>query len=50
MIEQEYRREDRLDVLFLNAGVANPPIEQLTQQSFDMTFGTNVFDGTGIHL
>ncbi|KAJ3555250.1 hypothetical protein NM688_g2682 [Phlebia brevispora] len=40
--EEFIAREKQLDLLFLNAGVANPPIEQLTVQGFDMTFGTNV--------
>ncbi|KAK7055765.1 NAD(P)-binding protein [Favolaschia claudopus] len=29
-------------ILFNNAGVMGPPIEQLTSQGYDMTFGTNV--------
>jgi len=35
-------RESRLDVLFNNAGVMDPPIEQLTKEGYDLQFGTNV--------
>ncbi|GJJ10480.1 hypothetical protein Clacol_004706 [Clathrus columnatus] len=35
-------KEDRLDVLFNNAGVMMPPSDQLTTQNFDLQFGTNV--------
>lgn len=31
-----------MDILYLNAGVALPPVDQLTAQGFDLTFGTNV--------
>ncbi|KZT60045.1 NAD(P)-binding protein [Calocera cornea HHB12733] len=33
---------ERLDILFNNAGVMIPPIEQLTKQGYDLTWGTNV--------
>jgi len=35
-------KEPKLDVLFNNAGVMVPPIEQLTTQGYDLQFGTNV--------
>jgi len=35
-------REERLDVLFNNAGVMMSPMDQFTQQGYDMQFGTNV--------
>ncbi|KZO92784.1 NAD-P-binding protein [Calocera viscosa TUFC12733] len=35
-------KEQRLDVLFANAGVMTVPIEQVTKQGYDMQFGTNV--------
>ncbi|KAJ7613242.1 NAD(P)-binding protein [Mycena polygramma] len=34
--------ESRLDILFNNAGVANPPPDMLTAQNHDLQFGTNV--------
>ncbi|KAK7055760.1 NAD(P)-binding protein [Favolaschia claudopus] len=40
--EEFIQKESRLHVLFNNAGVMIPPIEQLTKQGYDMTFGTNV--------
>ncbi|RDX47114.1 NAD(P)-binding protein [Lentinus brumalis] len=40
---QEFkRRESHIDVLYLNAGLMLPPIDELTAQSYDLTFGTNV--------
>ncbi|KAJ7508810.1 hypothetical protein B0H11DRAFT_1963743 [Mycena galericulata] len=36
------QRETQLDVLFNNAGVMWPPIDQLTAQNIDLPFGTNV--------
>ncbi|KAJ7505236.1 hypothetical protein B0H11DRAFT_1977646 [Mycena galericulata] len=36
------RKETQLHVLFNNGGVMIPPIEQLTTQSIDLQFGTNV--------
>ncbi|THH29485.1 hypothetical protein EUX98_g4720 [Antrodiella citrinella] len=36
------RKETKLDVLFNNAGLMAPPIQQLTAEGYDMTFGTNV--------
>ncbi|KZO92786.1 NAD-P-binding protein [Calocera viscosa TUFC12733] len=35
-------REQRLDVLFNNAGCMTTPMDQLTKQGYDMQFGTNV--------
>ncbi|KAJ7645249.1 NAD-binding protein [Mycena polygramma] len=35
-------KETKLHVLFNNGGVMVPPIEQLTAQNYDLTFGTNV--------
>ncbi|KAJ6514336.1 NAD(P)-binding protein [Mycena vitilis] len=34
--------ETQLHVLFNNGGVMGPPIDQLTAQGYDLTFGTNV--------
>ncbi|KAJ6546641.1 hypothetical protein DFH09DRAFT_926935 [Mycena vulgaris] len=40
---QEFiEKETQLHVLFNNGGVMIPPIEQLTAQSYDLQFGTNV--------
>ncbi|KAJ6556182.1 NAD(P)-binding protein [Mycena capillaripes] len=40
---QEFtQKETQLHVLFNNGGVMGPPIEQLTAQGYDLTFGTNV--------
>ncbi|KAJ7175061.1 NAD-P-binding protein [Mycena crocata] len=36
------QRETKLNVLFNNGGVMDPPVEQLTAQKYDLTFGTNV--------
>ncbi|KAJ7097006.1 NAD-P-binding protein [Mycena crocata] len=36
------RRETKLNVLFNNGGVMDPPVEQLTVQKYDLQFGTNV--------
>jgi NAD(P)-dependent dehydrogenase (short-subunit alcohol dehydrogenase family) len=35
-------KETELHVLFNNAGVMSPPIEQVTVDGYDMQFGTNV--------
>ncbi|KAI6044653.1 hypothetical protein EDC04DRAFT_2877679 [Pisolithus marmoratus] len=35
-------KETQLPVLFNNAGVMNPPVEQVTDDGFDLQFGTNV--------
>jgi len=35
------QKEKELHVLFNNAGVMNPPIEDLTTQGYDLQFGTN---------
>ncbi|KAA1467078.1 NAD-P-binding protein [Dentipellis sp. KUC8613] len=35
-------KEKTLDVLINNAGVLMPPIEQLTKDGYDLSFGTNV--------
>ncbi|KAK7034767.1 short-chain alcohol dehydrogenase [Paramarasmius palmivorus] len=35
-------KESQLHVLFNNAGVMVPPLEQLTKQGYDLQFGTNV--------
>ncbi|KAF9046618.1 hypothetical protein BJ165DRAFT_1179935 [Panaeolus papilionaceus] len=40
---EEYLRQGKdLHVLFNNAGVMGPPIDQLTKQGYDVQFGTNV--------
>ncbi|KAI0686200.1 hypothetical protein C8Q76DRAFT_862721 [Earliella scabrosa] len=36
------RRESRLDILFLNAGIMCPPADQLTAQGYDLMMGTNI--------
>ncbi|KAG6333363.1 hypothetical protein ID866_5728 [Astraeus odoratus] len=35
-------KETQLHVLFNNAGVMQPPVEQLTEDGYDLQFGTNV--------
>ncbi|KAH8110191.1 NAD-binding protein [Phellopilus nigrolimitatus] len=40
--EEFKSKEAKLDILFNNAGVMAPPIDQLTEDGYDMTFGTNV--------
>src|ERR1700683_4380691 len=35
-------KENELHVLFNNGGVMVPPIEQLTEDGYDLQFGTNV--------
>jgi NAD(P)-dependent dehydrogenase (short-subunit alcohol dehydrogenase family) len=40
--EEFLRREPILHVLFNNAGVMTPPIEMLTEDGYDLQFGTNV--------
>ncbi|KAF9524212.1 hypothetical protein CPB83DRAFT_861628 [Crepidotus variabilis] len=34
-------KENRLDILFNNAGVFRPPVEEVTAQGYDLQFGTN---------
>ncbi|KAG1728815.1 hypothetical protein EDD22DRAFT_810683 [Suillus occidentalis] len=40
--EEFLQREPVLHVLFNNAGVMTPPIEMLTEDGYDLQFGTNV--------
>lgn len=40
--EEFLQREPILHVLFNNAGVMTPPIEMLTEDGYDLQFGTNV--------
>ncbi|KAG1744602.1 uncharacterized protein EDB91DRAFT_1123331 [Suillus paluster] len=40
--EEFLRREPILHVLFNNAGVMTPPVETLTDDGYDLQFGTNV--------
>ncbi|KAG1869443.1 hypothetical protein DFJ58DRAFT_837739 [Suillus subalutaceus] len=40
--EEFLRREPVLHVLFNNAGVMTPPMEMLTEDGYDLQFGTNV--------
>ncbi|KZT27891.1 NAD(P)-binding protein [Neolentinus lepideus HHB14362 ss-1] len=40
--EEFKSKETQLHVLFNNAGVMIPPVEQLTAQGYDLQFGTNV--------
>ncbi|KAI0700474.1 NAD(P)-binding protein [Cytidiella melzeri] len=40
--EEFLRKERKLHVLYNNTGVMYCPVDQLTAQGFDMTFGTNV--------
>ncbi|KAF9233596.1 hypothetical protein BU15DRAFT_79947 [Melanogaster broomeanus] len=40
--EEFLSKETQLDVLFNNAGVLIPPIDQLTDDGYDLQFGTNV--------
>ncbi|KAF8645275.1 hypothetical protein AX16_008099 [Volvariella volvacea WC 439] len=42
--EEFTRKEKELHVLFNNAGVMAPPIDQVTAQGYDLQFGTNVLD------
>jgi len=35
-------KEQRLDVLYNNAGIAATPVDEITKQGYDMQFGTNV--------
>ncbi|KAI0809191.1 NAD-P-binding protein [Irpex lacteus] len=39
--EEFLKKEKKLHILFNNAGVMEPPVEQLTAQGFDLTFGVN---------
>jgi len=40
---EEFRKSgERIDMLYNNAGIMIPPIEQLTKQGYDLTFGTNL--------
>ncbi|EJU01295.1 NADP-binding protein [Dacryopinax primogenitus] len=38
-VKEFRKREERLDILFCNAGVMGPPLEMLTKQGLDLTFG-----------
>ncbi|KAF8956995.1 hypothetical protein BDZ97DRAFT_138376 [Flammula alnicola] len=40
--EEFQSKEKELHVLFNNAGVMRPPVDQLTAQGYDLQFGTNV--------
>ncbi|KAF6743904.1 hypothetical protein DFP72DRAFT_931068, partial [Ephemerocybe angulata] len=40
--EEFLKQEPQLHVLFNNAGVMAPPVDQLTKQGYDLQFGTNV--------
>ncbi|KAI0089970.1 NAD(P)-binding protein [Irpex rosettiformis] len=40
--EEFLRKEKKLHILFNNAGILAPPIEQVTAQGFDLQFGVNV--------
>jgi retinol dehydrogenase 12 len=40
-------KETHLDVLFNSAGVMKAPIDQLTEDGYDLQFGTNVI-GHGV--
>ncbi|KAH7924206.1 NAD(P)-binding protein [Leucogyrophana mollusca] len=40
--EDFLRKEKQLNVLFNNAGVMNSPVEMLTEDGYDLQFGTNV--------
>ncbi|KAI6121324.1 hypothetical protein F5141DRAFT_1258230 [Pisolithus sp. B1] len=40
--EDFLKKETQLHVLFNNAGVMDPPVEQVTEDGFDLQFGTNV--------
>ncbi|KAF5340805.1 hypothetical protein D9758_017655 [Tetrapyrgos nigripes] len=42
--EEFSSKEERLDVLFNNAGVMGPKFEDLTAQGYDLQFGTNVLE------
>ncbi|KZO94649.1 NAD(P)-binding protein [Calocera viscosa TUFC12733] len=40
---EEFRKSgERIDMLFNNAGIMIPPMDQLTKQGYDLTWGTNV--------
>ncbi|KAF5342509.1 hypothetical protein D9611_001525 [Ephemerocybe angulata] len=40
--EEFLKQETQLHILFNNAGVMTPPVDQLTKQGYDLQFGTNV--------
>ncbi|GLB38375.1 putative NAD-P-binding protein [Lyophyllum shimeji] len=40
--EEFLRKEKELHILFNNAGVMHPPVEEVTAQGYDLQFGTNV--------
>ncbi|KAJ7051079.1 hypothetical protein C8F01DRAFT_1067277 [Mycena amicta] len=40
--ERFLEKEEKLDILFNNAGVASCPTDMLTKQGYDLQFGTNV--------
>ncbi|KZO94657.1 NAD(P)-binding protein [Calocera viscosa TUFC12733] len=39
-VEEFRQREERLDMLFNNAGIMGQPVELMTKQGLDLTFGT----------
>ncbi|GAA6007406.1 uncharacterized protein JCM10292_002396 [Rhodotorula paludigena] len=39
--EEFLSKEEQLDLLFCNAGVMVPPLDQLTKQGYDLQWGTN---------
>jgi len=41
-VEEFQKQETKLDVLFNNGGIMAPPIEVLTDDGYDVQFGTNV--------
>ncbi|KAN0080037.1 hypothetical protein V8E55_009603 [Tylopilus felleus] len=41
-VDEFLRRESQLHILFNNAGVMHPPIDLVTDDGYDLTFGTNV--------
>ncbi|EJU01291.1 NADP-binding protein [Dacryopinax primogenitus] len=41
-VEEFRQKGERLDQLYNNAGVMIPPVDQVTQQGYDLTWGTNL--------
>ena len=41
-VDEFKKKEERLDVLFCNAGVMVPDMKDVTKQGYDLQFGTNV--------
>lgn len=41
-VEEFLKKETRLDILFNNGGVMVPPLEKVTDDGYDLTFGINV--------